>query len=53
MSDIEFYVTAMLIIVRGGAFIFSCLSERKQSSPTAGIDVKLIYLYVHATTDLF
>ena len=52
MSDIEFYVTAMLIIVRGDAFIFSCLSERKQSSLAAGTDAEVLLLYLNSTADV-
>ena len=52
MSAIALSFPAIIIGVRYDAFISSCFSESNQSILASGIDVEVLPLYLHVTSDV-
>ena len=52
MTSITLSFSDMLIVVRGGDFLYHCWSERNRSHLASGVDVEVLPLYVHVTSDV-
>ena len=52
MSAIVLSFPAILVGVRGGAFLSPCRTESNQISLATGIEVEVLAKYVHTTADV-